>query len=205
MASVITYNTSLYFHINNTTGKVFYVGIGNEKRAYSKYSRNKWWKHIVNKYDYDVIIEETNLSWEEACELERYWINRIGRRDLNTGTLVNLTDGGDGSKNRKHSNETKNKMSITRKGKVFSDDHKLAMSLSQKDKPRGKMSEEQKNAISNGIKSSNKIRKPFSDKALENMKLAAANKPKMTDATKLKLSLATKAYWDNKKKNTTNI
>lgn len=97
----------LYFHINNTTGQVFYVGIGNSKRPYKTTSRNELWHNIVNKYGYDVIIEEINLTWEEACITEMYWIKRIGRRDLGKGSLVNMTDGGEGRKCFKTSENTK--------------------------------------------------------------------------------------------------
>lgn len=107
----------LYFHINNTTGQIFYVGIGVETRASSKRNRNNWWKNTVNKYGYDIIIEETNLSWDEACVLEMYWIKRIGRRDLGLGPLVNLTNGGEGSNGMIVSNETRLKLSIAGKGK----------------------------------------------------------------------------------------
>ena len=103
-------NNIIYFHINNVTGEVFYVGIGKEKRSKSKKNRNKHWHNIVKKYDYDIMIEESGLTWDQASELEKYWIKRIGRKDLGLGTLVNMTDGGDGRLGIKHSDETKNKI-----------------------------------------------------------------------------------------------
>lgn len=90
----------LYRHIIITTGEVFYIGISrseNYKRAYSNRSRSNFWNNIVKKYcDYEVQILTTNLTKEEACELETMLIQWYGRRDLKNGTLVNLTDGGDG-------------------------------------------------------------------------------------------------------------
>lgn len=86
----------LYLHINPVKQEIFYVGIGNKNRPYSKRSRSDFWHNIVKKYDYNVIIIENNLNIIEACKKEVYWIKRIGRRDLHEGTLVNLTDGGDG-------------------------------------------------------------------------------------------------------------
>lgn len=112
----------LYFHINVTTGEVFYVGIGNSKRPYKRSSRSKFWNNIVSKDSYDIIIEEDNLTWEQACELEKYWISRIGRRDLGLGTLVNLTDGGEGATN--HSDENKEisrKIGLSNKGRTHSE------------------------------------------------------------------------------------
>jgi hypothetical protein len=109
--------TCLYFHINPIKQEIFYVGIGGYGRPYEKArtERSKFWHIITNKYNYQVIIVEQNLLWEEACEKEIYWIKRIGRRDLKEGTLVNLTDGGDGMRNL--SKETIQKMSNSKKGK----------------------------------------------------------------------------------------
>lgn len=106
----------LYFHINPIKQEIFYVGIGNKKRPYSEYSRSKYWHNIVEKYNYEVFVVEYFNIWNEACEKEKYWINKIGRRDFNKGTLVNLTDGGDGNNN--FSQEVKNKISKSKKGKL---------------------------------------------------------------------------------------
>lgn len=100
----------LYFHINKSNSEIFYVGIGNKKRPYSKRSRSQFWKNIVEKYDYLVEIIYTELSFEDACELERYYIRMFGRLDIGSGILVNLTDGGEGSNGYKHSEETKDKI-----------------------------------------------------------------------------------------------
>ena len=91
-------NTGLiYIHLKPNS-EVFYVGISkNEKRPYDKFRRNKFWKSIVKKYpDYEVQILSKNLDINFAKELEINLIAYYGRRDLGTGTLVNLTSGGDG-------------------------------------------------------------------------------------------------------------
>ena len=100
----------VYFHINKSSSEVFYVGIGNKKRPYSRRSRSQFWKNIVEKYDYLVEIIHNELSFEEACELERHYIKIFGRLDIGSGILVNLTDGGEGSNGYKHSEETKDKI-----------------------------------------------------------------------------------------------
>lgn len=111
----------VYLHIKETTGEPFYVGRGQKYRYNQKRSRSIFWKNIVDKYGFDVIFLETNLTLNEANEKEIYWINRIGRRDLGNGPLVNHTDGGDGaSKGNKAWN----------KGKKLSDEHKLNLSKS---------------------------------------------------------------------------
>jgi hypothetical protein len=99
----------VYLHIRKDKNEVFYVGIGNEKRPYSKFGRSKYWSNIINKTDYEVKIIESNKTWEEASKIEIDLIKQYGRKDLNLGSLVNLTDGGDGSPNTIVSEETRQK------------------------------------------------------------------------------------------------
>ena len=109
----------VYLHRKGTTNDVFYVGIGYEKRAYSKNNRNKWWHNVVNKHDYNVEIVERSYSWDECAESEKAMIELIGRKDLGLGELVNLTNGGEGSFGRVHSSETKRKISKANRGNVI--------------------------------------------------------------------------------------
>ena len=93
--------TYLYRHIRLDKQEIFYIGIGsskNYKRAYSKNNRNSYW-HNIAKNGYEVEIMLDNLTWEEACEKEKGFIKLYGRKDLNEGTLVNMTDGGEGNNN----------------------------------------------------------------------------------------------------------
>lgn len=91
----------VYLHRRKDNNEVFYIGIGNDiKRAFDiKNRNNNYWKNIVKKHEYVVEIIEDNLTWKDACEKEKYWIKFYGRRDLNEGTLVNMTDGGEGQNN----------------------------------------------------------------------------------------------------------
>lgn len=90
----------VYQHKRKDNNEIFYIGISKKyDRAYSKKSRNQYWKNIVNKYDYFVEITHENICWEEACVIERYLISFYGRYDLGLGKLVNMTDGGDFSPN----------------------------------------------------------------------------------------------------------
>lgn len=123
----------VYKHTRIDTNEVFYIGIGKYlKRAYSKKYRNNHWINITNKVDWSVDIIDFNLSWEEACEREKYWIKFYGRNDLKEGTLVNMTEGGDGVNG--HSDELKNRLRILNLGKVLSNDHKNKISSSMKGK-----------------------------------------------------------------------
>ena len=110
-------NKCVYFHINPIKKEIFYVGIGNEDRPYSKYNRTKWWHNIVNKYGYVVIVMRTNISLELAKLLEIEYILKFGRRDKDKGTLINLTDGGEGVSGRIVTQDERDRISNTKKGK----------------------------------------------------------------------------------------
>ena len=87
----------LYKHIRESDNQVFYIGIGSsEKRAYIKSNRGSYWKRYVEKYSYKVEIVLTDLTWEDACKWEQYLIGLYGRKSNNKGSLINLTDGGEG-------------------------------------------------------------------------------------------------------------
>jgi len=98
-------------------GKVFYIGKGSGQRAWKTQHRNKYWHNIVNKYGYQAKILASNLIEGQANAIEQAWIAVYGRRDLGTGCLVNMTDGGEGKTGARHTAEAKTKMSIAKKGK----------------------------------------------------------------------------------------
>ena len=113
----------VYRHIRLDTGTPFYIGIGKTiKRAYSKRNRNFWWQRIVAKCEYYVEILFDNLSWIDACEKEKELIKLYGRKDMNTGILINLTDGGDNSIGYKHTKESLLKISNASKNRSKSDE-----------------------------------------------------------------------------------
>jgi len=99
----------------------FYIGKGcgnrikhtlYDKKAF-KYSKIK---NLKDK-DIDIIAIKLleNLDNETAFENEKMLISKIGRRDLNKGPLVNMTDGGDGRLYSYPSAETKIKTKKTKK------------------------------------------------------------------------------------------
>jgi hypothetical protein len=103
-------NHYIYFHINLVSNEVFYVGKGKGRRAWSKDKRSYHWYNTVKKYGYRVDIVEDNLTDDISLQREIFYINKIGRKDLGLGTLVNHTDGGEGISGLKHSEESKQKM-----------------------------------------------------------------------------------------------
>ncbi len=120
----------IYQHLKQC-GEVFYIGIGsNIKRAYSKSNRSLYWKNFIKKYpNYEVQILKSNLTWEEACELEIILIDYYGRKDLNLGTLINMTNGGDGVFGLIMSKESNVKRKLSMTGKKFSKEHKEKLKL----------------------------------------------------------------------------
>lgn len=121
----------VYEHIRKDTGEVFYVGIGSDKlfkRAFALGKRNYLWNEVVAKAGYEVKIRERDIDWEKACEIEMELICKYGRLDLGTGSLTNLTEGGEGFK-RTHTESTKNKIRNTTKGKTYEERYGLEKAL----------------------------------------------------------------------------
>ena len=86
-------------------GTPYYIGKGSGNRAYLQLN------HKVKTPDKSkILILKNNLTEEDANKHEIYIINLLGRKDLGTGILRNLTNGGEGVSGMKHSEESKNKM-----------------------------------------------------------------------------------------------
>lgn len=99
----------LYRHIRIDKNEPFYIGIGTKRRskeiygyrseysrAYSKHDRNIFWKRVVKKAGYRVEILLESDDYDFILQKEREFIGLYGRRNIKTGTLTNLTDGGEG-------------------------------------------------------------------------------------------------------------
>jgi len=127
-------DTCVYMHIKKTNREAFYIGIGNSKRPYDNNRRSEWWKSTVNKYGYEIIVLKEGISWSDACKIEIDLIKYFGRRDLGEGPLVNMTNGGDGTKGttfnkgKKRSEEQKEYMSKLMKGRYVSSETRSKMS-----------------------------------------------------------------------------
>jgi hypothetical protein len=123
----------VYRHVRKDTNEVFYIGIGLKedpeyKRAYDKFNgRNRMWKGITAKTEYEVHIMMDDLTDEETIAKEIELISLYGRRDLGTGTLANMTSGGEGSRGRIISDEQREKM----RGRKHSDEARRKMSERQ--------------------------------------------------------------------------
>jgi hypothetical protein len=143
----------VYCHKNPQTFQIFYIGIGENKRAWSK-KRNKFWRDYVKKYGNPIIeIIHDNLTLEDVCILEIELIKKYGRRGYEEyGILVNRSLGGElkakGSKKSeqskiliglkqkgilKHTEESKQRIKEQHVGRKCSEESKLKMSKPRKE------------------------------------------------------------------------
>ena len=94
----------LYAHMRQDSGDCFYIGIGTKfrvndyDRAINFKARNEFWKRIINKTRYNVIIVDESDDKEYIISKEIQYILILGKRKDNKGTLLNITDGGEGLK-----------------------------------------------------------------------------------------------------------
>lgn len=165
----------VYEHWRPDTNTCFYVGKGSKDRAWNMKKRNLHHKAIQSKLvalglSVDVRIIIKDLTEEAAFLVERDRIAAYGRENL-----ANLTDGGEGVTNpspehrkqlakravgnknmlgKRHSEETKRKISQKKMGHFVSLESRVKMGLANLGKKRGPMSEEIRKKISAGRKKS---------------------------------------------------
>ena len=109
----------VYLHKKETDGTIFYVGMGELKRAFSTGSRNDWWNRTYAKHGRRVDVVAKDLSIEDAYELEVFLISEIGRKDKGLGSLVNLDDGGEGATGHIPTQDARRKLSERTSKKVI--------------------------------------------------------------------------------------
>lgn len=119
----------VYMHTNRVNGKR-YVGITKQKPEHrwrldgSGYFRSPYFWNAIQKYGWECFdheILDRDLSREDACVLEKYYIDFYKTHDKKYG--YNMTDGGDGSLGWKPTDETIRKRSQKLKGRKLSAQH----------------------------------------------------------------------------------
>lgn len=145
-------SNEVYKITNKVTNKV-YIGITNQGSG-ARY-RHHWYESRIGepspihrsmaKYgeeNFTLEIIDFADTYDELKEKEKYWIKQYNSIDRTIG--YNLTEGGDGTFGRNHSEETKEKIRQKALGRKLSDETKKKMS----DIRRGKCSDKQKEHLS---------------------------------------------------------
>jgi len=96
------------------SGTPYYVGKGFANRAYRKGCPSD---------KSNIVIVESRMLEEDAFTLEIELIAQYGRKDLETGILINFTDGGEGTSGYTHTKETKMLQSKSSIGKKKTPEH----------------------------------------------------------------------------------
>ncbi len=97
-------------------GTPYYVGKGRGRRGFVTKNHR-----MPRPKDRTRIITQDHLSESDAFLAEKILIAAYGRKDLGTGCLANMTDGGEGAS-----------------GHVMSDEHKRRIGLANKGQKRGR-------------------------------------------------------------------
>ena len=148
----------IYQHRKADTNEIFYVGKGKGTRLNQSKGRNQYWHRVVAKHGFIAEYIAQNLDEELAFLAEMEAIDVYRRRGIK---LVNVTDGGEGASGYKHTAKHKANLKgnkngetswgMTFKNKKHTEESRQKMSYSRignKNKSGTTLSEESKAKIS---------------------------------------------------------
>lgn len=160
----------------------FYVGRGTKNRSQNHFSEKiledgSYKSRLINKIHKEtsslplVVKLYESITFEESCHLEIVVIKSIGRRNIKTGPLVNMNDGGRGAgKNQIQSEETRRKRSKTLTGIKRSELTKKRISESKSGKtikkrttPISEEERQRRSDVQKGKKASFKTKRKMSE------------------------------------------
>jgi len=123
----------VYAYLRKSDNTPYYIGKGKGNRAFAKHNRVP-----VPKDKSRIVFLKENLNETDAFAHECEQIRLHGRKDLNTGILLNRTDGGDGASGLIFSEETRKRLSEANTGRKESSEEierKRQRQLGQKHSP----------------------------------------------------------------------
>lgn len=127
----------IYVHRRLDNGAVFYVGKGTRtdakkyQRAFELKRRSRFWEFVALKAGCAVELVADFFDEADAFRFERYLISAYGRRECG-GTLVNMTDGGEGMSGHHPSAATKAKLIASMTGREIPAEVRAKISASLK-------------------------------------------------------------------------
>jgi hypothetical protein len=101
-----------YIHRRADDGKIFYVGKGKGRRAWSKNPRSDWWKRAAAKHG---LVVQICARWDTAAEAYEHEKLLIDCFRSFQSPLVNTAEGGLGSMGHRFTEEQKANLSLVAK------------------------------------------------------------------------------------------
>jgi len=170
----------VYAYLRQTDNTPYYIGKGKGKRIYGKHSVP------VPKDKSKIIFYQTGLLEDDAFKLEQAYIKLFGCKDIGTGILRNLSNGGEGPGGFIRSDTTKHKLSLYAKNRTSEHQEKL-----NKSRKHYRHSDETRQKISKLKKG--KLLGPRNEETKKKISLSNKNKHSIphSEETKKKISQST--------------
>jgi hypothetical protein len=122
-------NYYVYAYLRKSDLTPYYIGKGKGHRAWAKQH------NVIVPEDSDrIVIVESNLSDIGALAIERRLIEWYGRKDLGTGTLRNMSAGGEGAEGRIQTEQTRKLIGKANKRRVWTEESKNKLRLHNQNK-----------------------------------------------------------------------